>query len=280
MFKRTSKVLFMLLLVSLFVAACGANGATQPTLPAAKGPAQPTLPVSNGKAQPTQFVANNQTQPTLPAANGQAQPTLPVSGGENGAPAAGGENGAPAAGGEAGGGLSLTNPGNLPAAPSTGANDNSQSGQEPMVKINDPAGLFSILFVNTWAQTTGSTPGSLRSSLTDQYAEAEVISAPGQTPVQAAQALDASHANGAAGYQKLLIQNGNVHGLPAVSLIYQYESGTNPVTGKALKFIASQIFIGGGPADKLAHITFSAPYVYYGDASGIFDSVLAGFTWK
>ena len=278
MFKRTSKVLFMLLLVSLFVAACGANGATQPTLPAAKGPTQPTLPVSNGKAQPTQFVANGQAQPTLPAANGQAQPSLPAAGGENGAPAAGGENGAPAAGGEAGGGLSLTNPGNLPAAPSN--NNNSQSGQEPMVKINDPAGLFSILFVNTWAQTTGSTPGSLRSSLTDQYAEAEVISAPGQTPVQAAQALDASHANGAAGYQKLLIQNGNVHGLPAASLIYQYESGTNPVTGKALKFIASQIFIGGGPADKLAHITFSAPYVYYGDASGIFDSVLAGFSWK
>ena len=269
MFKRTSKVLFMLLLVSLFVAACGANGATQPTLPAAKGPTQPTLPVSNGKAQPTQSVANSQTQPTLPAANGQAQPTLPV---------AGGENGAPAAGGEAGGGLSLTNPGNLPAAPSN--NNNSQSGQEPMVKINDPAGLFSILFVNTWAQTTGSTPGSLRSSLTDQYAEAEVISAPGQTPVQAAQALDASHANGAAGYQKLLIQNGNVHGLPAAILIYQYESGTNPVTGKALKFIASQIFIGGGPAGKLAHITFSALYVYYGDASGIFDSVLAGFSWK
>jgi len=276
MFKRPSKVLFMLLLVSLFVAACGANGATQPTLPAAKVPAQPTLPVSNGKAQPTQPVANSQTQPTQPVANSQTQPTQPAAAnGEGGVPVAGGESGG---GGEAASGPSLTNPGNLPAAPSD--NNNSQSGQEPMVKINDPAGLFSILFVNTWAQTTGSAPGSLRSSLKDQYAEAEVISAPGQTPVQAAQALDASHANGAAGYQKLLIQNGNVHGLPAVSLIYQYEAGTNPVTGKALKFIASQIFIGGGPADKLAHITFSAPYVYYGDASGIFDSVLAGFAWK
>ncbi len=267
MLKRTSKILFMLLLIPFLVAACGAKGSAQPTLPAANVPAQPTLPAANAPAQSTP-----------PAANVPAQPTLPAAAGEAGAPAAGGENGAPAAGGEAGGGPTLTNPGNLPAAPSN--NNNSQSGQEPMVKINDPAGLYSILFVNTWAQTTGSTPGSLRSSLKDQYAEVEVVSAPGQTPAQAAQALDASHANGVAGYQKLIIQNGNVHGLPAASLIYQYEAGVSPVTGKALKFIASQIFIGGGPADKLGHITFSAPYVYYGDASGIFDNVLAGFTWK
>ncbi len=177
-------------------------------------------------------------------------------------------------------GSTLTNPGNLPAAPSNGDNANSQVGEERMVKVEDPAGLFTILFVDTWTQESGSTPGSLRSSQSDWYAEAEVISAQGQTPMQAAQALDASQANGMAGYQKLVIQDGNVNGLPAASLIYQYEAGTNPVTGKALKFIASQVFIGGGPADKLGHVTFTAPYIYYSDLSGIFDNILAGFAWK
>jgi len=174
----------------------------------------------------------------------------------------------------------LTNPGNLPAAPSGEDNANSQSGEERMVKTEDSLGLFSILFVDTWTQESGSTPGSLRSSQSDWYAEAEVISAQGQTPMQAAQALDASQANGAAGYQKMVIQDGNINGSPAASLIYQYEAGTNPVTSKALKFIVSQIFIGGGPADKLGHVTFSAPYAYYGDKSEIFDKILAGFAWK
>lgn len=190
---------------------------------------------------------------------------------------------APAAeggGGEAVRGPSLTNPGGLPAAPEGGDSSNSQLGEERMVKAEDPAGLFSILFVDKWTQESGSTPGSLRSSQSDWYAEAEVISAQGQTPMQAAQALDASQANGAAGYQKLVIQDGNVNGLPAASLIYQYEAGTNPVTGNALKFIASQIFISGGPADKLGHVTFAAPYAYYGDLSEIFDNILAGFAWK
>lgn len=183
-------------------------------------------------------------------------------------------------GGEAARGPSLTNPGGLPAAPASGDSANSQSGEERMVKTEDPAGLFSILFVDKWTQESGSTPGSLRSSQSDWYAEAEVISAQGQTPMQASQALDASQANGAAGYQKLVIQDGNVNGLPAASLIYQYEAGTNPVTGNALKFIASQIFISGGPADKLGHVTFAAPYAYYGDLSEIFDNILAGFAWK
>jgi hypothetical protein len=182
--------------------------------------------------------------------------------------------------GEAARGPSLTNPGGLPAAPASGDSANSQSGEERMVKTEDPAGLFSILFVDKWTQESGSTPGSLRSSQSDGYAEVEVISAQGQTPMQAAQALDASQANGAAGYQKLVIQDGTVNGLVAASLIYQYEAGTNTVTGNALKFIASQIFIGGGPADKLGHVTFAAPYAYYGDLSGIFDNILAGFAWK
>jgi len=183
-------------------------------------------------------------------------------------------------GGEAARGPTLTNPGGLPAAPDNGGANNSQSGEERMVKMEDPAGLFSILFVDNWTRESGSTPGSLRSSQSDWYAEAEVISAQGQTPMQAAQALDVSQANGAAGYQKLVIQNGNVNGLPAASLIYKYDMGTNPVTGKALKYVASQVFIGGGPADKLGHVTFTAPYVYYGDLSGIFDNILAGFAWK
>ncbi|HBO33490.1 MAG TPA: hypothetical protein DD636_01910 [Anaerolineaceae bacterium] len=183
-------------------------------------------------------------------------------------------------GGEAARGPSLTNPGGLPAAPTSGDNENSQSGEERMVKAEDPAGLFSILFVDKWTQESGSTPGSLRSSQSDGYAEAEVISAQGKTPMQAAQALDASRANSADGYQKLVIQDGTVNGLVAASLIYQYEAGTNPVTGKALKFIASQIFISDGPADKLGHVTFAAPYAYYGDLSEIFDKILAGFSWK
>ncbi len=189
----------------------------------------------------------------------------------------GGEGGG---GGEGSSGPTLTNPGGLPPAPETGGDSQSQMGEERLIKVEDSANQFSILFVDTWTQETGSIPNSLRSRQEDWVAEAEAISANSQTPEQAAQALDESQANNAPGYQKIALQTGDIHGLPAASLIYQYESGTNPVTGKALRFIASQVFIGGGPAGKLGHVTFSAPYAYYGEVSEIFGKILAGFTWK
>ncbi len=211
--------------------------------------------------------------PTLAPAN--PLPKMQKASGEK----AGGEGGG--GGAEAPRGPTLINPGGLPPAPQA---SNSMMlahlGQERMVKVKDTKGQFSILFVDSWKQGSGSTPGSLRSSQKDWYAEAEAINAKGKTPLQAAQALNASHANGIAGYKELALQQGNIHALPAVSLIYQYEARTNPVTGKPLRFVASQVFIGGGPANKLGHVTFIAPYAYYGDLSEIFDKVLAGFSWK
>jgi len=208
-----------------------------------------------------------------PASN--SKPALPAPAVEGGG---GGEGGG---GSETARGPTLTNPGNLPPAPETNnANANSQFGEERMAKVEDPTGQFTILFVDGWTQEPGSGQDSLRSAQGDWIAEVETIPSSGQSPEQVAQALDASRANGATGYQKLALQTGDVHGLPAASLIYQYESGSNSVTGKALRFIASQVFIGGGPADKLGHITVSAPYTVYGDVSEIFDKILAGFTWK
>ncbi len=208
---------------------------------------------------------------TAPAGNNS--PALPaVEGGEGG----GGEGGG---GGEAPRGQTLTYPGSLPAAPEDG-NANSQLGEERMIKAEDPSGQFSILLVDGWTQEPGSTQGSLRSAQDDWVAEIGTVPADGKTPEATVQALDASQANGAAGYQKIALSTGDVNGLPAASLIYQYDSGSNPVTGKALRFIASEIFIGGGPSDSLGHLTFSAPYAYYGDVSEIFDKILAGFAWK
>lgn len=190
------------------------------------------------------------------------------------------------AGGERGGGTegvrgpTLTNPGGLPAAPETGNANLSQLGEERMVKVDDPKGRFSVLFVDDWTQEPGSTPDSLRSRQSDWYAEVEVVSEQNQTPLKAAQAVDTSLARATAGYQRLALTQGDVHGLPGASVIYQYDSGTSPVTGKPQRFVASQVFVGGGPANSLGHVTVSAPYAFYGDISEIFDKILAGFAWK
>jgi hypothetical protein len=193
-----------------------------------------------------------------------------------GAEAAMGDEGG---GGNESSGPTLTNPGNLPPVPETGQGSESQSGEERMVKAIDPAGQFSILFVETWSQETDSSTGAVRSASTDWIAAVETVSAQGQTPLQAAQSVDASQAGGAPGYELLAIKEGDVHGLPAASVIYAYDTGQNPVTQKALRSITSEVFVGGGPADQLGHITFSAPYAPYGDVSGIFDNILAGFNW-
>lgn len=208
------------------------------------------------------------TNPALPAG--------PAVGGESG----GGEGG----GGEGGGaegpsGPTLTNPGGLPPAPQTNNPALAQLGEERMIKVQDTTGQYSILFVDSWTQGVGSEAGSLRSSQDEWYAEVTVVPANSESPKQAAQDLDASQANGVAGYKKLALQTGDVHGLPAASLIYEYESGNNPVTGKPLRFIASQVFIGGGPPGVFARVTFSAPYTFYGDLSEVFDKILAGFVW-
>lgn len=275
MFNRTSKALFVLLLIPVLAVACGgnstpqANGGAQPLAPLATVYVKPAVTAIPNSAKPA---ATNIVQPTAPSA---PQPA-PATGGEGGAAPAGGEGGATA--GESSSGPTLINPGGLPA--SQGNSTNSQQGEERMVQVSDPNGAFNILFVDGWAKGPGSTPTSVRFTQNGSYAEAESVPSNGQTPEQMARALDASQANGAPGYLKLALQTSNIHGLPAVSLIYQYDSGSNPVTGKPLRFIASQVFIGGGPADKLGHVTFAASYDSYGDATSVFDKTLAGFTWK
>lgn len=149
-----------------------------------------------------------------------------------------------------------------------------------MIKVEDPTGQFGVLFVDTWKQTRDETTGALRSESDDWSADADLVPAQGRTPAEAVQNVDASHGDGVQGYERLAIQEGDVHGLPAASVVYVYESGSNPVTGKPLRFIASEVFISGGPSDQLGHLVFRAPYAFYGDASEIFDNILAGFTWR
>ena len=177
-------------------------------------------------------------------------------------------------------GPTLTNPGGLPPAPETGNSSLSQLGEERMIKINDPSGQFSILFVDNWKREQDRTRGNIRSSKSKWYAEAEMIKANNRTPKNAAEARDIFLSGSTLGYKKNTIRTGNVHGLPAASIIYQYQKDRNPVTGKPLRFMASEIFIGGGMGNMLGHVTFSAPYAYYGDLSEIFDRILAGFSWK
>ena len=222
---------------------------------------------TSGSSRPT----TPNTPPTVPA-NPVAKVEKP-GGGEGG----GGEGGK---GAEAPRGPTLTNPGGLPPAPAINDPALAQLGEERMVRVAGPKGQFSILFVDGWQQSPGKAPNSIRSTQKKWYAEANVVSANGHTPEQAARALDASRANSASGYHRLALQKGSVHGLPAASLIYEYGAGTNPVTGKPLRFIASEVFIGGGPAGKLGHVTFVAPYAFYGDLTEVFDKILAGFTWQ
>lgn len=196
------------------------------------------------------------------------------------------------AAGEEGGGAqegpranSLTYPANLPAAPASenennGNGANSQIGEELMVKYEDPLGNYTILFVDTWTQEPGPLPDSVRSVNDDWVTEVAVLPADGKTAQQMAEALDASSLGSTAGYQKFALQIADINGVPAASLTYQYESGTNPVTGKGLPFIATQVFIENQAGDKIAQLVFSAPLSVYGDVSEIFDKILAGFVWK
>ena len=155
--KTTLHLLFLAVLV-LALSSCGATSTTQPPHPLVNTPAHPVATATHVLAKPQL----TQTSPAVTATSAPVQPAPTAvkkseSGGGGGGEAGGG------GGGEASTGLTLTNPGGLPSAPASSANDNSQSGQERMVKAIDPAGLFSILFVDTWTQGPGSTTGSLRS---------------------------------------------------------------------------------------------------------------------
>ncbi len=216
--------------------------------------------------------------PAAPAA--PAQPSAPES-----KPATGGEGGEGGGANEGPRTNSLTYPANLPAAPSSESENNgngadSQIGEELMVKYEDPQGNYSVLFVDSWVQEPGDQPDSIRSIYGDWTTEVAVIPSDGKTAQQMAEALDASLSGSITGYLKIAIQSGDVNGMPAASLTYQYESGTNPVTGKGLSFIATQVLIENQTGDKIARLTFSTPASVYGDVSEIFDKILAGYVWK
>ena len=291
-----SKRGFQTLLVSAIIAgsmltACAQHTPKQ-TLPSASAPASaPATGVTkagkpggvgvngnandNARASRSPGPTTPNTLPTVPA-NPVTKAEKP-GGGEGGGEGGGGEGGK---GAEAPRGPTLTNPGGLPPAPAINDPALAQLGEERMVRVAGPKGQFSILFVDGWRQGPGRGPNSILSTQKKWYAEANVVSANGHTPEQAARALEASRANSASGYHRLALQKGSVHGLPAASLIYEYGAGTNPVTGKPLRFIASEIFIGGGLAGKLGHVTFVAPYAFYGDLTEVFDKILVGFTWQ
>jgi len=216
--------------------------------------------------------------PAAPAAPAQASApeSKPATGGE------GGEGGNASEGPRTN---SLTYPDNLPAAPVSesengGNGADSQIGEELMVKYEDPQGNYSVLFVDSWTQEPGDQPDSIRSVSGDWIVQVAVIPSDGKTAQQMAEALDTSLSGSITGYEKIALQSGEVNSTPAASLTYQYESGTNPVTGKGLPFIATQVLVEDQTGDKLAQLTFSAPSSVYGDVSEIFDKILAGYVWK
>ena len=232
------------LLALVALAACGSPAASKPTAPSSSAPA--VVP-SNPPA----------TQPTTPAGEG----TKP-----------GGEGvGKP----EAGSSLpSVTDPGGLPPSAQT----NSQTGQEKMVVYRDPQNRYQVLFVSGWTTGAGGAPGCVQSTFQDHSAQIAIVSSGGKNALAFATA-DEANVKSASGYQRLALKPGQIPYGSVASLIYRYQAGQNPVTGKPLEHIAARVYVPRLGSNDMAIITVTAPATSYGDLTQIFDQIVASFKW-
>ncbi len=255
--------------------ACGKTAAPQAaSKPAAvnpsvasQSPAPPVAPSSPPAAQ------NGSSSPST------SQSTAPgvdsVKPGSEGAPGAEGA-GRPEGGASV---ASVTDPGGLPPSPATNDPLLAQIGEEKMVVYRDSQNRYQVLFVNGWVTGTGDVVGSVKSSNQDRSVQIVVVSGAGKSAMALAAADEAGLKTSTPGYQTIVIKPGQTLAGQVVSLIYRYQAGQNPVTGKPLEFIAARVYIPRAGSSDVAVITTTGPAAFYGDLSEIFDRVVSSFKW-
>lgn len=259
------------LLALVALAACGS-----PTAP--KAPAQP---VARGTAAPANSSAPAvvPTNPPAPPNNPPAaQPTAPAStSGEGVKPGGEGAPGTEGSSPEGGPSIpSVTNPGGLPPSTQGG---NMNTGEEKMVVYRDAPNRYQILFVNGWTTGAGNAAGSIKSTFQDRRIEIAVVNSGGQSALAFATTDEPNVKSAVPGYQRLALKPGQIPSGPVVSLIYRYQAGQNPVTGKALDFIAARVYAPRPGSNDLAIITVTSPASVYSDLSDLFDRIASSFKW-
>ncbi len=255
-------------LAFLALAACGGPAAPKPAAVSNSAPANPPTQAGN---PPTAQNNPSSAQPTpLPGASGEA-----VKPGGEGAPGAEGA-GRPEGGASV---ASVTDPGGLPPSPQTKDPTLTYLGQEQMVVYRNPSARYQVLFVNSWTTSAGNPPGSVTSAFRDRHAQIDAVSSGGKNALAFATADEASVKAATPGYQRLALKPEQLPPGSVASLIYRYQTGQNPVTGKALDFIAARVYVPRPGSNDLAIITVTAPANFYGDLTQIFDTIVASFKW-
>lgn len=233
------------------------------------------------------ITANSQAQPTL-APNAQVAPSNPPVAQNNPAPAplteptTAGEAATNAEGGRPEGGpsiASVTDPGGLPPSPPTNDPVINNLGEERMVVQRDSQNRYQLLFVNGWTVGAGDVAGSVRSTNKDRYVQIAIVNSGGKSASDYAAADEAQLKTTVAGYQTIVVKPGKIPYGAVTSLIYRYQAGQNPVTGKGFTFIAARVYVPRPGSNDLAIITTTAPAANYGDLSEIFDRVVNSFKW-
>jgi hypothetical protein len=247
------------LLALLALAACGSPAAPQTQTK----PVAPSNPMAS----------NPPVQPVAPSNPPSAQPTAPAAAsGEAVKP--GGEGAVKPEGGPAV--ASVTNPGGLP--PSAAQTNNMNTGQETMVLYRDTQNRYQVLFINGWTTGAGNIAGSIKSSFQDRSAQIAIVNSDGKSAMTFATA-DEANVKSVPGYQRLALKPGQIPYGPVASLIYRYQTGQNPVTGKPLEYIAARVYVPRAGSNDLAIITVTGPATWYDDLSNLFDGIVNSFKW-
>jgi len=241
--------------------------------------------VACGSPAAKPVAANSQAQPTL-APNSQVAPSNPPAAQSNPVPAqptaAVGEGAPNAEGGRIEGGpsvASVTDPGGLPPSPPTNDPVINNIGDERMVVQRDPQNRYQILFVSGWTVGAGDVTDSVKSTNKDRFIQIQVVNSGGKSTTDYATADEANLKTTVAGYQTVVIKPGKIPYGAVTSLIYRYQAGQNPVTGKGFNFIAARVYVPRSGSTDLAIITTTAPAQNYGDLSEIFDRIVNSFKW-
>ncbi len=266
MIQKNSLTRFAIVVLALFalvaLAACGTNtAAPKPTVRSA-APINPPAQSNPPSAQ---------TQAAPPAAQ-LAEPTAALGG--EGAPGA--EGGRPEGGPSV---ASVTDPGGLPPSPATNDPLINQIGEERMVVYHDSQNRYQVLFVNGWQTSPGDVTDSVKSTNQDRNAQIAIVNSGGKSATEYATADEAKLKASVPSYQTIVLKPGQTPYGAVASLIYRYQAGQNPVTGKGLNYIAARVYVPRQGSSDLAIISVTGPAQFYGDLSAIFDRVVNSFKW-
>ncbi len=266
MFSLRRKSAAFALLAFLALAACGSPAAPKPPAKSAA-----SNPATNPQAQPT-LAPNSQVAPNNPPAAQLGEATT----------APGGEGAPNAEGGKLEGGpsvASVTDPGGLPPSPPTNDPLIAQLGEEKMVVYREFQNRYQVLFVNGWTSGPGDAAGSVKSTSQDRSAQIVIVNSGGKSATEYATADEVQLKSSLASYQTIVLKPGQIPYGPVTSLIYRYQAGQNPVTGKGLNYIGARVYIPRQGSSDLAIITVTGPAQFYGDLTEVFDRIVNSFKW-